>query len=75
MAELFHVTLTGDQELPSVQTQAHGEGTVRWDPEAQTATYHLHFTGVDFSNYATNGRHKGHPFQGLAGSGQFNLSH
>jgi serralysin len=59
MAELFHVTLTGDQELPSVQTQAHGEGTVRWDPEAQTATYHLHFTGVDFSNYATNGRHKG----------------
>ena len=56
MAEVFHVSLTGDQEVTPNQTQAHGEGTIRWNAEAQTATYHLHFSGVDFAAAAGKGQ-------------------
>jgi len=49
MAELFHVSLTPDQELAPAPSRAHGEGHVYWHAEAGLLTFDLHVTGVDFA--------------------------
>src|ERR671932_1532434 len=48
MATLFTANLTGAQETPPTGSQASGEGTVVWDPAAQTATYAFTVYGLDF---------------------------
>ncbi|MBX6744074.1 MAG: CHRD domain-containing protein [Acetobacteraceae bacterium] len=48
MANLFTVTLSGDQETPPNSSTASGSGTVRWDETAGTASYEFTVRGVDF---------------------------
>jgi hypothetical protein len=48
MATLFTANLTGAQETPPTGSQASGEGTVVWDPAAQTADYTFTVRGLDF---------------------------
>src|SRR5688500_2060989 len=43
----FTVYFSGDQELPPIQTEASGSGTVTWNPDALTATYKFTVQGVD----------------------------
>jgi serralysin len=48
MANIFSVTLSGDQEVPVVPTTASGAGTVVWDERDSTARYSITVTGIDF---------------------------
>jgi hypothetical protein len=48
MTTVFTATLTGEQEIPPTGSQASGEGTVVWDPTAQTATYAFTIRDLDF---------------------------
>ncbi len=48
MADIFTVTLTGEQETPPVGSAASGTGTVAWDAAALTATYEITVRGLDF---------------------------
>lgn len=48
MANLFTVTLSGDQETPPNNSTASGSGTVRWDATTNTASYEFTVRGVDF---------------------------
>ena len=48
MADIFTVTLTGEQENPPVGSAASGSGTVAWDEAALSATYEITVRGLDF---------------------------
>jgi len=48
MANIFTVTLTGEQETPPVGSAASGSGTVAWDEAALSATYEITVRGLDF---------------------------
>jgi Ca2+-binding RTX toxin-like protein len=48
MATAFRIELTGDQEVPPTGFAAHGLGTIIFDPSTLTATYSIHYTGLDF---------------------------
>ncbi len=48
MANIFSVTLSGDQETPTpVASDATGTGTVVWDEVARTAAYTITVSGLD----------------------------
>jgi serralysin len=48
MTKVFTVDLTGDHEVPPTGSDARGFGTVVWDEAANTATYKITVSGVDF---------------------------
>jgi hypothetical protein len=48
MADIFTVTLTGEQETPPIGSAASGTGTVTWDEAALSATYEITVRGLDF---------------------------
>jgi len=48
MTTVFNATLAGEQEIPPTGSPASGEGTVVWDPTAQTATYAFTIRDLDF---------------------------
>jgi Ca2+-binding RTX toxin-like protein len=49
MADIFSLTLTGDQEAPTpVATDASGTGAVVWDAATSTAAYTVAVQGLDF---------------------------
>ena len=48
MANIFTVTLTGEQEVPPNGSTASGAGTVSWDAATNAATYEYTVRGVDF---------------------------
>ena len=55
MADLFSVTMTGDQEVPPTGSTAFGYGSVAWDAAAGAATYHLVVYGLDFASILETG--------------------